>query len=225
MNAKQAARAARKLAEKEAAEALLKAQYPVYFFTEQMTQMIEDHEEEKAAASYIENWNLIRGEIQKQVAQNQGKPIRIDDFQIHVPNGNIRMQQGAEVDFSNLIAGGDIEMVLMNTQKYAELKSFAESILSLFDLSDDHYTYDNFRCAIGEALNGMGLKKERDEYYSSLLSGERNDYVAAHYAEHLLMDKDITAAENFMKDYLDTSDDIMLDRFRWLEELKSDMQK
>lgn len=214
MNAKQAMKKAKKLAEQEAKMRL----YPLYDFILRMDKL-EWTDDEQAGKYLITHWPYVKEELMAQ--RVDGQKLDLDAVKINMPEGvSVDMIQ-LQIDFSNLM--NEADMFFVNAKRYEEMITFFQDMLEMFDLSGENkqLTRDNFTSAIGEAYHELGRKDERDRYFTELLAGqERNDYVAAKYAFTLLEDKDLEKAEKLLANYRDSKDDMMLERLQWLEELK-----
>ena len=214
MNAKQAMRKAKKLADQKAKMQL----YPLYDFILEMDRL-EWKEDERAGEYLVAHWPYVKEELMAQRV-NGGK-LELKAVKIRIPEGASADTEELQIDFSNLM--NEADMFFENAKRYEEMIPFFQDMLEMFDLSGENnkLTRDNFTSAIGEAYHFLGRKEERDRYFTELLAGqERNDYVAAKYAFTLLDDKDLEKAERLLEKYRDSKDDMMLERLKWLDEEK-----
>ena len=215
MNAKQAMKKAKKLAEQEAKMRM----FPLYDFITEMDKL-EWKEDDKPGKYLIEHWPYVKEELMEQ--KKDGGKLQMDAVKIRVPDGVSVHMKMLQVDFFNLM--NEAEMFFVNAGRYEEGVPFFQDVLDLFDLSGERYrlTRDNYTSAIGAVYSIQGRKEECDRYFSDLLAGqERNDYVAARYATIMLNDMDLEKAETFLADYRDSKEEAMLDVFKRLEELKN----
>ena len=238
MNAKQAMRKAKKLAELEAARKAMEEKekldqmeetekerrYPLWSLLDKLNELTWNGDEDKISACLIEHWPGVREELRRHVSAQGGKKLDFSNVPIDLPEAEKARETDLQTDFFNIM--NEMDMYLLNAKKYREMVLFYQDMLELFDLSGGKYKLerDNFRSAIGEAYDRLGEKEKRDQYFTEILEQEpeRNDYLAAHYAMLLLEEKDLEKAEAFMADYKDTTDDLMLDRFQWLKELQKE---
>lgn len=224
MNAKQAMRKAKKLAEQEAAtraKAEQEKDYALYYLILELDKL-EWIDDARAGECLVARWPFVKEELKKQMTD--GQKLDLDTVKIRMPEDASEDEEEMQMDFSNLM--NEADMFFLNAKRYEEMILFFHDLLEMFDLEGNRHklTRDNFSSAIGEAYHELGRKEDFDRYFTELLAGqERNDYVAAKYATTLLEDKDLDRAEKLLSDYRDSTDDLMQERLEWLKELKQKM--
>ena len=177
----------------------------------------EDNDEEEHADAFLSMWPQVKDAIRDQYRKLHVLKLPLYDF--HVPAIEGVPQVQLDVEFYNILIS--MNDCLNNTKHFEELIHFTQDMLVLFDWSDDEDSYDFLRCDIADAYDSMGQYNDRDKLYRSMLAPGKNERIASRYALSLICNHEFDKAEEVLKPYEGSDNELIKDRFKFLKEMKA----
>lgn len=166
---------------------ILKAKYEVY-------DALYEHKPREAVRRFMTVWNKIKQWI-------------VDEFYVIDGNGNTIKPEMIDIDdktdfryeLFNWLQ--DMEMEFSNSRMFEERIQFCNDVIELFAWQED--SPDNYRAAIGEALNDMQKYRECDEWFEAWLKEELdNPHCINIYLYCLTYRDDIDKAKIIAEKYI-----------------------
>ena len=148
----------------------------------------------EAVRQFMQIWNKIKQWI-------------MDEFYITDTKGNLIKPEMIDIDdktefryeLFNWLQ--DMEIEFANTRMFQERIQFCSDVIELFAWQED--SADNFRTAIGEALNGMQNYRKCDDWFEEWLKEERDNSSCINiYLDCLIQRGDIEKAKTIAQKYI-----------------------
>jgi len=175
---------------------ILQAKHKVY-------DALYEHNPIEAVAIFMDAWDKIKQYVKEEFYRidrggNTIKPELID----------IDDKMDFKYDLFNWLQ--DIEMEFQNAKKYEELICFCRDVIDLFAWQED--SPDNYKTAIGEALNNLRKYEECDNWFESWLKEEPDNPNCINIYLFCLIDRnDIEKAKKAAEQYIGSVEKCTID--------------
>ena len=184
-----------------------------------------DGMEEEAVPIIKEHWPKVRDFISEQ-NKISGTKTSIFDYKMPWPeyeqfrdtfDGRSEynyIKDSMECEFANFVQ--DIPMIFSNAGLHQESIDFSYELLDLFAWDDSQR--DQILGDIGSSMWAIDPVKGEDFFKHKLTEAGHSEPLAASYTFELMIRERWEDAAEVLKDYKNSTDPTMIDRFRWLKE-------
>lgn len=175
---------------------ILQAKYKVY-------DALDEHNPTEAVTIFTDVWDKIIQYVKKEfyITDKRGNTIKPELI-------DIDDKTDFKYDFFNWLQ--DMEMEFNNARKFEERIHFCMDVIDLFAWQED--SPDNYKTAVGEALNNLRKFEECDNWFESWLKEEPDNPDCINIYIFCLIDRgDIEKAKKIAEQYIDSVEECTID--------------